>query len=457
MIIIELLVGEEIVRISHDQFEAWVREGRIVESQPLRFLPVTGDSFVPAGQFPLFQAVSDDYQARVLRRFTLRKPATVTLLLTFTCLVLWGLVTASSVDVGMPLQAALAGLPSDVLVGFGAKEPGHMVELGQWWRLYTAVFLHAGLLHLLSNIAYVAYVGWNVESVYGSRGTLVILLTSALCASLTSFLGTDHPSVGASGITFGLFAASVVFGWRFGHLLPATARARFGWAFVPFLVLFFLMGLRQPLVDNYSHVGGCLGGGLAGLLLQPSLVDKEGEGRWRGKLRGFAALGLASLPLGMTLLALGIPSLRTPSLSASFTEPISGISIPLPSWWRVRRDPEGGYLFISSTRREELAFRVFDAGPSLFSAAALFQADLAAEGYPVATIDSVPDNRGPQEGETWQARLNSPTGVIMAQRHVMTTPSATLHLTFLHPEEDARIYAPLEARILKELKEMGKE
>ena len=96
---------------------------------------------------------------------------------------------------------------ADDLIAWGASYGPKTID-GQWWRLLTAMFLHAGAWHLAMNM-YVLYIdGPLMERLLGNVGFTVLYLVSGLCGSVASLLWNPTAAgVGASGAIFGLFGA----------------------------------------------------------------------------------------------------------------------------------------------------------------------------------------------------------------------------------------------------------
>ena len=92
----------------------------------------------------------------------------------------------------------------DVLVGWGALfGPG--VANGEWWRLVSAMFLHAGILHIALNCLFLRQIGNMVERLLGSFAFLTIYLVTGVTGAMASLMA--HPrsiGVGASGALFGI-------------------------------------------------------------------------------------------------------------------------------------------------------------------------------------------------------------------------------------------------------------
>ena len=173
---------------------------------------------------------------------------------------------------------AFLGLDGHTLLDFGAKR-GDAIQLGQWWRLITAGFLHGGILHLLMNSWVLFDLGAQVEEIYGAARLIVIYFLATVFGFYASTLWTAGLSVGASAGLFGLIGAMIALGMR--HQSPAGAAIRglyIRWAIYG-LVLGFLPGLH---IDNAAHLGGLAAGfACAYLAGTPKLVEGWWERFWR--------------------------------------------------------------------------------------------------------------------------------------------------------------------------------
>lgn len=159
------------------------------------------------------------------------------------------------------------GPGDDVYVRLGAVH-GPGLRQGEYWRLLTAAFLHAGFLHLLFNQWALWDVGRLAERVYGRAAFLCVYACSAVAGGLGSFLFHDDQSisVGASGAIFGICGALGVFLLIDENAVPAAALRRL-WKSVGGLAAYSLvLGLTQPGVDNAAHFAGLFGGAIAGLV-----------------------------------------------------------------------------------------------------------------------------------------------------------------------------------------------
>jgi membrane associated rhomboid family serine protease len=98
----------------------------------------------------------------------------------------------------------------DALSYWGGKNAVDILELGEWWRLITPIFLHAGVIHLIGNIAVQLDTGAFFEREWGSRIWLAIYLSSAVGSSILSCIFMPNSiSVGSSGAVMGLFGGKL--------------------------------------------------------------------------------------------------------------------------------------------------------------------------------------------------------------------------------------------------------
>jgi rhomboid protease GluP len=124
---------------------------------------------------------------------------------------------------------------------------------GWWWTLFTAIYLHGGLLHIFFNVMWIRQLGPVVTDYYGPARAFVIFSVAGAAGFLISNLASGSPSIGASGSIFGLLSALIVYGRRRGSSM-LTAQV-WQWAILMFAMGFFMSG-----VNNWAHAGGFGGG-----------------------------------------------------------------------------------------------------------------------------------------------------------------------------------------------------
>jgi rhomboid protease GluP len=141
----------------------------------------------------------------------------------------------------------------------------------QYWRLFTSMFVHFGIIHILGNMWCLWSLGRLSEKLLGSLATAGLYLLTGIGASLLS-LSWDpiRVSAGASGAIFGIAGALItVLYYGQLNLTKESVRSLLGYV-VRFCVLNLLFGLRAH-VDNMAHLGGMVTGLLIGFFLARAL------------------------------------------------------------------------------------------------------------------------------------------------------------------------------------------
>jgi membrane associated rhomboid family serine protease len=152
------------------------------------------------------------------------------------------------------------GVGGSALLDDGAVSRATIAD-GEYWRLLTAGFLHAGFFHLLFNMFALYVLGTLLEPLVGRFRFGLIYLVSLLAGSFGALLlSPNEPTVGASGAIFGLMGAAVIVMRNRG--LNAMESGLGFW-----IVLNLIITFTIPNISIGGHVGGLIGGGLAALLL----------------------------------------------------------------------------------------------------------------------------------------------------------------------------------------------
>lgn len=168
---------------------------------------------------------------------------------------------------------------NSTLLKLGAMSNYTVVVGGQWWRLFTAQFLHIGVLHLVSNAIIIYYMGMYMEPLLGHIRFLVIYLLSGVGGNLLSLaLGNDFAiSAGASTALFGLFGAMTAVGIhnRQNPVIAFLGRQAFALAIINLALDIFMPG-----IDIQGHIGGLITGFLIAVIIgDPG--DKPYNTKWR--------------------------------------------------------------------------------------------------------------------------------------------------------------------------------
>lgn len=128
---------------------------------------------------------------------------------------------------------------------------------GQFWRLFTPIFLHFSPLHILFNMYWLHVLGSQIERLKGSKFFITFVLALALFSNLAQFFMSGPLFGGMSGVVYGLFGYVFIkckFDPGDGFYIDSfTANIMFGWFALCFLGVF-------PSVANWAHAGGLLVG-----------------------------------------------------------------------------------------------------------------------------------------------------------------------------------------------------
>ncbi len=152
---------------------------------------------------------------------------------------------------------------------------------GEYYRLLTAAFLHAGVFHILMNMFALAQLGPVLESALGRVRFVALYLLSALGGSVLSYLLSrpDQLGVGASGAIFGLFGAYYVVVRRLGGETRSI---------VVLLVINLVITFSVPIIDWRAHLGGLVTGAVLAAVF--AYVPR---GPRRGQQQALACLAVA--------------------------------------------------------------------------------------------------------------------------------------------------------------------
>ncbi|KAL3799010.1 hypothetical protein HJC23_005149 [Cyclotella cryptica] len=170
----------------------------------------------------------------------------------------------------------MIGPSAETLLRMGAKQTSLIVNQGEWYRLFSPMVLHAGLIHYFLNMTALWFIGKAVEQCHGFAAAAIIFIIPAVGGTIMSAIFLpEYISVGASGGIFGLIGACIAdicINWSLlfsKHVNSSDEGTRFRHLKVLMWLLFdivinCLVGLT-PFVDNFTHLGGMVYGFLCGL------------------------------------------------------------------------------------------------------------------------------------------------------------------------------------------------
>jgi membrane associated rhomboid family serine protease len=172
------------------------------------------------------------------------------------------------INVAVALGALLGGASATGgggLGGSGLLEDGSVsrasIADGDYWRLLTAGFLHAGFFHLLFNMLSLYILGSILEPAVGRLRFGLIYFVSLLAGSFGALLvEPNSPTVGASGAIFGLMGAAAIVMRNRGLSIMESGLGIW-------IVLNLVITFTVPNISIGGHIGGLIGGGVCALVL----------------------------------------------------------------------------------------------------------------------------------------------------------------------------------------------
>ncbi len=136
---------------------------------------------------------------------------------------------------------------------------------GEWWRLFTSVFLHKSYLHLLLNISGLVIAAIFVEPLLGRKKYFLVYVLSGLCGGLVSICWYPSTlSVGPSGALFGVYGATIAL--LIAKAFPNGGKEGMVWMFLLYASVYMTWGLVGG-IDNVANIAGLLSGAVFGIIL----------------------------------------------------------------------------------------------------------------------------------------------------------------------------------------------
>ena len=138
-----------------------------------------------------------------------------------------------------------------------------LIAQGEWWRVVTSMFLHAGFMHLLFNMFSLFLFGPELEKIAGKVRFLVVYFVAGIFGGAMTYATQDamYASVGASGAIFGIIGA-------FGALVYYTRNSfpQLRQIILPIIVVSIIMTFLQSNINIAAHLGGLGAGFVLGLM-----------------------------------------------------------------------------------------------------------------------------------------------------------------------------------------------
>jgi membrane associated rhomboid family serine protease len=185
--------------------------------------------------------------------------------------------TQSAAPAAGASTSLFSGIDGRVLVRLGAKY-GPLMVRGEWWRLVTAMFLHAGLLHIGFNLWCLVDLGPEAESLFSTQKFIVLYLVTGVFGFIVSFFWSPLGlSIGASGAIVGLIGILIGASYHHGQLGKAYRGELWKWV-IYIVAMMLIPGLA---IDNAAHMGGLAAGLVLGYLIPEGEPEtRAGEKLW---------------------------------------------------------------------------------------------------------------------------------------------------------------------------------
>lgn len=176
----------------------------------------------------------------------------------------------AAVNIIVFLYLSFLGMTEDAsfMARHGAMFVPYVTEQGEYYRIFTSMFLHFDFQHLMNNMVMLIAIGYTLEHAVGKVRFLIIYLVSGAGGTILSMLQDIHTgeyavAAGASGAIFGLLGATLYVAVRHhGRIGEISGR---GLLFIAGLSLYY--GYTNGGVDNFAHIGGLLSGFILAVLL----------------------------------------------------------------------------------------------------------------------------------------------------------------------------------------------
>ena len=165
---------------------------------------------------------------------------------------------------GMSMNPLTALSPSgNSLILLGATGAYPIDQLGRWWSLVSANFLHGGIMHILFNMLALKQIAPLVIREFGSYRMLIIYMVGGTSGFFLSYLVGVKVTIGASAAICSLIGAALYYGKNRGGVYgQAIFRQVSGW-----VIGLFIFGLLLPGINNWGHGGGLISGALLGMVM----------------------------------------------------------------------------------------------------------------------------------------------------------------------------------------------
>lgn len=169
--------------------------------------------------------------------------------------------TLLAINIIIFILTSLPGIGRPLLsIGIGFNL---LISEGEYWRLITPMFLHAGFMHLLFNMFSLYLFGPELEQLAGKARFLTIYMLSGIVGNVASYLlqDWDYMSLGASGAIYGILGAFGALVYYTKKFLPQLKQI-----ILPIIVIGVVMTFISPGINVTAHIAGLITGFIIGMI-----------------------------------------------------------------------------------------------------------------------------------------------------------------------------------------------
>jgi len=207
-----------------------------------------------------------------------------------------------------PADNPMLGPSAEALVMFGGNYQPYTKDQHEFWRLFTPIFLHAGIIHLILNLLLQWQVGFPLERVWGPWRIIPIYLISGIVGNIWTAIFNRTVSIGASGALMGLYGALVADNLVNWKVMRHAKRQIIFW--VVTILIIFASGF-VPMIDNWVHTMGMFAGFQVGFIVLECLIHNRPP--WKRLLtRVGAAISLSLFIFAGLYLLYAVPTFSCP-------------------------------------------------------------------------------------------------------------------------------------------------
>lgn len=160
------------------------------------------------------------------------------------------------------------------LIKWGANERSLTLN-GEIWRLFSCIFIHIGIIHLIMNLYALIFIGSILEPIIGKYKFITgYLITGFIASTASLWWNTFSLSAGASGAIFGLFGVFLAL-LTTNYLDKSTRKLMLTYIFI-YIGINLISGLKEG-IDGAAHLGGLLSGLIFGYAFYYGLLNKDSK------------------------------------------------------------------------------------------------------------------------------------------------------------------------------------